>query len=179
MDEADLIAAARTSPDAFAELYDRTFPQVYGLAYSLTSNHARAEDLVSETYRRALASFDRYEHRGHPFATWLCTITRNLVRDAARKAGREVPLLDLDAPEFIFPGAGLIAAERAAALQSALGRLNTDQRQVLVLRFGHELSCAEAAGRMNRTEAAVKQLSYRAVVRLRQILEEDGYDPND
>ena len=179
MDEAELIAAARTSPDAFAELYDRTFPQVYGLAYWLSGNHARAEDLAAETYRRALATFHRYEHRGHPFATWLCTITRNLVRDAARKSGHETPLLDHDAPEHIFPGDEILARERNSALRTAIDRLVPDQRRVVILRFGHELSCRQAAAQMNRSEAAVKQLTHRAVLRLRQILEEQGYEPDD
>src|SRR5690242_17317001 len=74
VDEAALIASARTSPDAFARLYDTTVGEVYRFALSLTGEHARAEDVTAETYRRALSRLDRYEDRGKPFCAWLFTI---------------------------------------------------------------------------------------------------------
>ncbi|MBK7726874.1 MAG: hypothetical protein IPI33_17145 [Dehalococcoidia bacterium] len=91
MNETELIAAARTSPDAFASLYDLTQPGVYRYAYSLAGNHTGAEDLTAEAYRRALVNLHRYEDRGRPFEAWLCTIVRNLARDGGRKRGREIP----------------------------------------------------------------------------------------
>ncbi len=175
MDEAALITKARSDPDAFARLYDRTAPEVYRFAYSLTREHARAEDVTSETYRRALSQLDRYTDQGRPFAAWLFTIARNLVRDHARKAGRELPLLDHDRPDDSMPGEGLLRHERRVAVRRALQRLPEVQRRVMVLRYGRELSCAEVAVELGRTEAAVKQLSYRAACSLRRFLEEDGY----
>ena len=176
MDEIALISAARTDPDAFARLYDRTAHEVYRFAFSLCRDHASAEDLTSETYRRALARLDRYEDRGRPFVAWLFTIARNLVRDGARKAGRETPLMDHDSATDEWPGDGLLRAEQNVALGRALQRLTPVQRRVIVLRFGHDRSCQEVANELGRSEAAIKQLSYRAVGALRRFLQEDGYD---
>ena len=175
VDEATLILRARTDPDAFARLYDRTAPELYRFAFSLTGEHARAEDITSETYRRALSRLDGYKDQGRPFAAWLFTIARNLVRDHARKAGREMPLLDHDAPYHATPGDDLLRQEKRVAVQKALGRLPEVQRRVMVLRYGRELSCREVADQLGKTEAAVKQLSYRAACALRRLLEEDGY----
>lgn len=175
MDEAKLIAAARSDPDAFAQLYDRTVPAVYRYAYSLVRDHPRAEDVVSEAYRRAITALPRYEHRGHPFTSWMFTLVRNLVIDGSRRSGREVPLLDHDVSEDVWPGDELVVAEDRAALHACLARLNSDQRTVLVLRYGREWSCRQVADEMGRSEAAVKQLSYRAINRLRELLLEDGY----
>jgi len=176
MDEAALIAASRTSPDAFALLYDRTQPAVYRFAYSLAGNHAGAEDLTSECYRRALANLHRYEHRGKPFEAWLFTIVRNLARDKGRRRGREVPLMDHDEAVEAPVTVELEREERQKAVRTAVHRLPDVQRRVVVLRFGHEWSVRQVADELGKSEAAVKQLTYRAVNRLREILVEAGYE---
>jgi len=176
MDDSALIVRARTSPDAFAALYDRTQPAVYRFAFSLSGNHAGAEDLTAEAYRRALANLHRYEDRGRPFEAWLFTIVRNLARDGGRKAGREIPLMDHDEAQHDWPGLELLRAERRSAVQVAVRKLPEVQRRVVVLRFGHEWSVKQVADEMCKSEAAVKQLTYRAVNRLRELLVEAGYE---
>ena len=176
MNEAPLIASDRSSPDAFAILYDRTQPAVYRFAYSLAGNHPGAEDLTAEAYRRALANLHRYEDRGKPFEAWLFTIVRNLARDGGRKSGREIPLMDHDEPQEDWPGIELLLAERRSAVQVAVAKLPDVQRRVVVLRFGHEWSVKEVADELCKTEPAVKQLTYRAVNRLRELLLEAGYE---
>lgn len=176
MDEVALIGAARTSPDAFAMLYDRTQPAVYRYALSLAGDHPGAEDLTSECYRRALTNLHRYEHRGRPFEAWLFTIVRNLARDKGRRSGREIPLMDHDEPIDEPISFELERAERQTVVQVAVRKLPEVQRKVVVLRFGHEWSVKQVAEEMAKSEAAVKQLTYRAVNRLREILEEAGYD---
>lgn len=178
MDESALIAAACSDPDALAQLYDRTVPAVYRFAYSLVRDHAHAEDLTAEAYRRAIAALPRYEDRGRPFSAWLFTLVRNLAIDSGRRGAREMPLLDHDVPADGWLGEALASAEDRDALHAAMARLNVDQRTVLVLRFGREWSCGKVAEEMGRSEAAVKQLSYRAFNRLRQLMEEDGYVRN-
>jgi RNA polymerase sigma-70 factor (ECF subfamily) len=176
MDEVALIESARSDPDAFARLYDLTQPSVYRFALSLATDHHRAEELTAEAYRRALVHLPRYEHRGRPFVAWLCTIVRNLQRDHGRRKGRETPLLDHDCAVDEWPGDGLVRIERSEVVRKALTRLAPVQRRVVVLRFGHEKSCREIGDELGKSEAAVKQLTYRAVARLREILEADGYE---
>ena len=176
MNEAALILAAKTSPDAFATLYDRTQPAVYRFAYSLAGNHTGAEDLTSEAYRRALVHLPRYEDRGKPFEAWMFTIVRNLARDGGRKKGREIPLMDHDEAQDDWPGVDLIRTENRAAVKVAVRQLPEVQRRVVVLRFGHEWSVKQVADELCKSEAAVKQLTYRAVNRLRELLVEAGYE---
>lgn len=179
MDELALITAAKASPDAFAQLYDRTQPAVYRFAYSLAGNHPGAEDLTSEAYRRALVNLPRYEHRGKPFEAWLFTIVRNLARDGGRKAGRELPLMDHDEARDEWPGVDLLRAENRSVVQVCVRKLPEVQRRVVVLRFGHEWSVRQVADELCKSEAAIKQLTYRAVNRLRELLEEAGYEHHD
>ena len=179
MDELALITAAKASPDAFAQLYDRTQPAVYRFAYSLAGNHTGAEDLTAEAYRRALVNLPRYEHRGKPFEAWLFTIVRNLARDGGRKAGREIPLMDHDEARDEWPGVELLRAENRSVVHVCVRKLPEVQRRVVVLRFGHEWSVRQVADELCKSEAAIKQLTYRAVNRLRELLEEAGYEHHD
>lgn len=176
MDEIALISAARTSPGAFAALYDRTQPAVYRFAYSLAGSHPGAEDLTSECYRRALANLHRYEHRGKPFEAWLFTIVRNLARDKGRRNGRELPLMDHDEAVDEPITFELERDERRSAVRTAVRQLPDVQRRVVVLRFGHEWSVRQVADELGKSEAAVKQLTYRAVNRLRELLLQAGYE---
>ena len=178
VNQTELIAAARTDADAFGELYDQTAPTVYRFAYSLVRDHHRAEDLVSETYRRAIDRLPTYQDQGRPFHAWLFTIARNLAVDGARRGHRESPLMDHDTPVESWLGEALIREEEGAQVRASLGRLSEVHRAVLILRFGHELSCRQVADQLGKSEPAIKQMSYRALMRLRQLLEEDGYVRN-
>lgn len=84
--------------------------------------------------------------------------------------------MDHDRPIDDWPGMEVVRSEQRCLVQAAVARLPDVQRQVVVLRFGHERSCREIAGQLGKTEAAVKQLTYRAVNRLRDILVEAGYE---
>ena len=68
-----------------AELFDRTAPEVLGVALHLAPSPADAEDLVQETFLGLLESLERYEPRGR-FMGWLLTI---LVHKIGRASCRE------------------------------------------------------------------------------------------
>lgn len=172
MDEASLIAAARSDPDAFGVLYERTVEGVYRFALSLTRDHGRAEDVTSETFRRALAKLSTYDDRGHPFSAWLFTIARNVARDGARKDRRQTALLDHDVPQDEWPGDGMIRIEDARLVRSLVSRLPPAQQRVVVLHYGHEWSYQCVGERMGKSEAAVKQIAYRALQTLRRWAQE-------
>jgi RNA polymerase sigma-70 factor (ECF subfamily) len=98
------------------------------------------------------------------------------VIDHRRTAHPAIPLdRTLDRPSD--RGDPVTAAERdqdREVLRAALDALPPDQRQVLVWRFFAELSPAETAVLMGRSNGAVRILQHRALVSLRQILEPAG-----
>ena len=62
---------------------------LYGVALRLTHNRAEAEDVVQETYLRAVRHFDRFEP-GTNCRAWLHTILRNVFLNRVRREGREI-----------------------------------------------------------------------------------------
>jgi RNA polymerase sigma-70 factor, ECF subfamily len=124
-------------------------------------------------FHKALANLARFEWRGVPFAAWLLRIAANAVVDQAKRAAREFPSPDGSA-ELADPGlrpSELRAIENRARLFRLLGQLPEAQRQVVHQRFVDQRSIREIAGRLGKTEGAIKQLQLRALQRLRAQME--------
>lgn len=176
VDEAALVECAQRDRLAFGPLYDRHFERVYRFAYRRTARHPDAEDVTAETFRRALEGLGRYQPRGSPFGSWLFAIAANVLRERTRtnRNGQAYQCIDSlgedREPADGDPATldGLVQKEEANALWQLVGELPSDLRRTLVLRYAWDLSYAEIAGRLGRSEAACKQLVYRALKRLRE-----------
>jgi RNA polymerase sigma-70 factor (ECF subfamily) len=167
-DERLLIEAAQRDPARFGDLYDRHFERVYAFVVRRVSNRAAAEDVTADVFHRALAGLRGYEWRGAPFSAWLFKIAANAIVDRAKRSRREA---SIDARHEPAVDAGTDALDRRADLFRFVNELPADQRRVIVERFVEERSIREIAGRLNRTEGAVKQLQFRALEGLRTRME--------
>jgi RNA polymerase sigma-70 factor, ECF subfamily len=177
-----LVEAARHDPAAFEPLYRRYLAQVYSYAYYELGDHHDAEDATERTFLLALTHLGRFEERARPadgdgastFRVWLFRIARNVVANV-RRTRRRRPEMSLDAAAVVRDPLDIEgrAAERAdaTAAWAAVGRLPTDRRRAVVLRFVDEMSTAEIAGVLGRSEGAVRVLLHRA---LRSVARELG-----
>ncbi|HEX8004747.1 MAG TPA: ECF subfamily RNA polymerase sigma factor, BldN family [Mycobacteriales bacterium] len=171
----ELVARAqRGDAEAFGLLYDRYLDLVYRYVYYRVGTKALAEDLVSETFLRALRRIGSFEWQGRDFAAWLVTIARNIVADHY-KSGRfrlEVSTADmLDADRATDgPENEVLEGITNVALLDAVKRLNGEQQECVVLRFLQGMSVLETAQAMGKSEGAIKALQYRAVRTLGRML---------
>jgi RNA polymerase sigma-70 factor (ECF subfamily) len=172
---ADLVARAQAGDgEAFGELYDRYLDLVYRYVYYRAGSKALAEDLVSETFLRALRRIGTFEWQGRDFAAWLITIARNIIADHF-KSGRfrlEVSTADmLDADRATEgPESEVLDGITNSSLLDAVKKLNSEQQECVVLRFLQGMSVIETAQAMGKTEGAIKALQYRAVRTLGRML---------
>lgn len=165
---------AAPAPDV-ASLYGAHRSFLWGLLYRLTGDAADAEDLVQETFVRAL---DRPPvRRDEPWRPWLVKVALNLGRDLLRRRRRRryegpwlpSPIDTEDAPPSVEPMAEGTPAARYDLLESvsfafllALEALTPAQRAVLLLRDVFDYPVREAAEALGFTEANVKTLHLRA-----------------
>lgn len=170
--EAALVTAARQDPAAFGRLYDHYVQPLYRYILSRTGSVAEAEDITAQTFLAALEALGRYRHHGY-FSAWLFSIATNKMVGAFRKQRRDVPLDSLDQ---LSASADLLqqvsAGERSAALQQVIRSLPGNERELLSLRYVAELSFAEMAALLGRSEPATKKALYRLLGRLQSRLEE-------
>jgi RNA polymerase sigma-70 factor (ECF subfamily) len=178
---ADLVARSQAGEaEAFGLLYDRYVDLVYRYIYYRVNNPNLAEDLVSETFLRALRRIDSFTWQGRDFAAWLVTIARNLIADHF-KSGRyrlEITTEDIletgptqttDGPENL-----VLDALTNETLLIAVKKLNPEQQECIVLRFLQGLSVSETALAMGKNDGAIKALQYRAVRALARLLPEES-----
>jgi RNA polymerase sigma-70 factor (ECF subfamily) len=176
------VEAARREPERFEALYRKYVGQVYSYAVYETRDHHLAEDLTEQTFLRALDALPRFEERGEAdgstFRVWLFQIARNQARNEHRRRARH-PQSPLDAAADIAapddPVRVVTQRDTAATAWRAVQALPEDRRRAIVLRFVNELSTAEIAAVMGRSEGAVRVLIHRG---LRSVAERfAGPDP--
>jgi RNA polymerase sigma-70 factor (ECF subfamily) len=175
--DAALIAAAQADPRAFLALYERYADRIYGYCYARLGSREAAEDATSEVFTKALAALGRYQDI--LFAAWLFRIAHNVVADVHRR--RPVAPLDTaaDRPDPARgPDESAIATAEWAAVRAALAALPDDQRAAIELPYAGWTG-EEIAAQLGRSPAAIKQLRYRAMQRLRTLLARSGHVPEE
>jgi RNA polymerase sigma-70 factor (ECF subfamily) len=170
--EQKLVEAARTSLVAFGPLYERYVDAIYSYAWHRLGDKVAAEDIVSETFHKALENIHTYEWRGVAFSAWLYRIASNAIATRFRK---EQPMRgeeELEHVQGLEPGPDVMVtrSEGIAELLAAVRALPAEQQQVILLRFGQDLRNKEIALIMLRSEGAVKALLHRALGALRRRL---------
>jgi RNA polymerase sigma-70 factor, ECF subfamily len=165
--------ATKGDGEAFTQLYERYFDGIYRYVHLRLGNRAEAEDLTQEVFVKALEAIGRYKQRSLPFASWLFRIAHNQVVDYFRKQGKteKVPLEDN--MTLVGTSNPALTAERELEIEELINKvekLSPAQREVISLRFGAELSVAEAAKVLGKNEGTVKALQYNGVMALKRML---------
>jgi RNA polymerase sigma-70 factor (ECF subfamily) len=182
-----LVEEAQRDPSAFDALYRRYLAQVYSYAFYELGDHHEAEDATERAFLFALANLGRFEERARPadgdgastFRVWLFQIARNVVANQ-RRGRRRHPQAPIEAAALVADPLDVegraAAREEADAAWRAVGRLPADRRRALVLRFVEEMSTAEIAGVLGRSEGAVRVLIHRALRTVARDLDRGGRD---
>ncbi|MCB9569022.1 MAG: sigma-70 family RNA polymerase sigma factor [Myxococcales bacterium] len=170
---------------SLAAAYGRDAGYLWGLGYRLTGSAALAEDLVQETFVRALRRPPA--DRGAPLRPWLTRVAVNLGIDALRRRRARAydgPWLPepIDTAALVDPGADVEAQSAGRegltlAFVALLERLSPQQRAVVILRDVLGLSVGEAAAALGVAEGNVKVAHHRARARLGVTLEPSAPAP--
>lgn len=156
----------------FERLYAEHAEQLVKFLVYRTGNSAVAEDLAADTFERAIRARRGLDHRRGSEKAWLYTIALNLLRDQHRRRGVEQRATERSVAGAVG-GDGPSMAEKLGArdeIARALETLSAEERDVISLRFGADLSIKEIAGITREKAATVEKRIYRALGRLREQL---------
>lgn len=177
VDEAELIRrAARGDAEAFGDLYVRYLDGIYQYIFYKTGNEKRAEDLTEHVFLSAWGAIDGYESRGYPFSSWLYRIAHNAVVDHYRTEKDERPLDSMAftlADDALGPEETLMKKREVSRLLEALAQLSEEKQELIILRFVEDLSHAEVAQILGKSEGACRVMQHRALASLSEILGRD------
>lgn len=165
--------------DAFLEEALPHVDMLYTLARRLTSSVQDAEDLVQETFARALAGWRR--RRPHAMPAWLATICLNMARsNYRRRRARPAEVLEAeqrDVPSGRDTADEAIGALDADAVHSALEQLPRQQREAIVLMDLCGFTAAQVGTVLRVPRNTVLSRVHRGHKRLADLLEGARYDP--
>jgi RNA polymerase sigma-70 factor (ECF subfamily) len=162
----------------FEQLALPLFASLYNHAFWLTRNQAEAEDLVQETFSKALRAFDAFQPDTN-FKAWIFRILRNtfLTTRAGIAASRTVFLEDH--PDTLettasgpTPEENLIRLDNQAALHAALEQLKPSLREALLLCDVEEIKYKDIALILDVPIGTVMSRISRARSTLRQLLQQ-------
>jgi len=166
----------RTDAESFEALAMPLLDRLYNFAHWLTHNREEAEDLVQETYLKALKGFASFQ-QGTNFRAWMYRILRNTFLTS--RSGLSVKMtVPLDREEDVIgrpadtPEAVLLARADQEMVQSALERLPVQFREVIVLCDIEEMSYQEIAEIAGIPMGTVMSRLARARKSMRELLEE-------
>jgi RNA polymerase sigma-70 factor (ECF subfamily) len=151
---------------------------LYGYALVLTRNHAEAEDLVQETYVRAIEAIGRLR-AGSNVKGWLFTILRNIWLNQLRKRRNGPLMIELEggdgvANSVVEPSKNsydlYVSQKETEEVRAAIQKLPAEFREIVLLREYEDLSYQEIASFLDCPVGTVMSRLARARAKLRTLL---------
>ena len=154
--------------DVLSAVYDKLGRRIYMLAYAILRDRADAEDVMQETFLKIATEAHTYRKNSNAIA-FILTVTRNLSLNLLAKRRRseahEKPLDESsDAPYYE-------QATKVGELD-ALSALDTDERQIVVLRLDCKMKHRDIATLLDISEAATQKRYRRALEKLKKYYKE-------
>ena len=174
-DDACVRAALAGDSTAFATLVDRHSPACLRYARRMLGSREDAEDATQEAIVRAHRALARYDGRTS-FRTWLMSILVNRCRTALLQRHHRSMRVVLD--EAALDRAAAVEESDLAlrdAIERALARLESAQREAFLLKHVEQLTYEEMAEATGVGVSALKMRVQRACDRLQLLLKEDRY----
>ena len=165
--------AVEGKSSAFGDLYDHYHAMIYRFIAVKVGRREEAEDLTHQVFLSAWLNIRNYEHRGHPFSSWLYQIARNQVVDHYRAKRNELNIDAVDPEIFAEPAAAEFTLPTKLDMEQvrrAIDQLKPDYQDIIIMRFIEDISLKETANILKKTEGAVKLMQHRAVRELKRIL---------
>jgi RNA polymerase sigma-70 factor (ECF subfamily) len=173
-----IMPSATTRSADFEQLALPLFPSLYNHAFWLTGNQAEAEDLVQETFSKALRAFDSFQ-TGTNFKAWIFRILRNTFLTSRTGIATANTVFLEDHPDTLAstpsgptPEENLIRLDNHAALHTALEQLPPQLREVLLLSDVEDIKYKDIAVILDIPIGTVMSRISRARSTLRQLLQQ-------
>jgi RNA polymerase sigma-70 factor (ECF subfamily) len=170
-DNALMLKVKNGDIDKMGLLYERYHRQLFRFLFNMTRQKELSEDMVQNIFLRMLKYPEGFMGFGE-FKMWMYHIARNVVYDHFRKVKRTPAHSDVKDYEEKIEGGQITDAqiekdEELKMLESAMGKLSDENRELLILCRYQELKYNEIAKILNTTEGAIKVRVYRALSQLK------------
>ena len=170
--EQELVTAAKSSPDAFAPLYDKYYKPIFLFIFRRTEDEDLTADLTQHVFIAAMINIKRYEFKGVPFSAWLYRIALNEISMYFRKTKKErtISIEQNDIKNIFEEVKENENEEKINKLTAVLAKLKPDEMQLVELRFFEQHAFAEIGLILGISENNAKVKMYRLLDKLKKLL---------
>jgi RNA polymerase sigma-70 factor (ECF subfamily) len=169
-----LPAMQQQNTEQLARLWTESQPVVASYIISLVPNFHQAEDVLQQVAVVLVREFEKYDP-DRPFLPWAMGIAKNVALKSRRQAAVEsLPLIDAELVERVqaaFEEHAENWAPFRRALRECLQHQKARMRDVLQLRYAHDMKPQAVARQMGITSGAVRVLLHRAREALRECIQ--------
>ena len=172
---------------AWEELVRRHSRRIFNICYRFTGNGTDAEDLSQDVFLRVYRTLGSYRSAHGGFATWVTSVTRNLLIDHYRRSKRDRVTDSLDDKMTVVenkestarrPDEQALLGELSGQVQTALTKLSPDLREAVILRDLQQLEYGEIQRVLSVPEGTVKSRINRGRIELARVLQQMGVRPS-
>lgn len=154
----------------FTQLVDIYGKRCFGYFYRLTGNRDLSEELLSELFVKLVEKIGTY--RGGSFDGWIFTMASNIFHDHLRFKQRQTRLLDEHSRRIKSQSAGVASGkdDDADKMQMALRELDSDVRELVMMRFYSQMSFREIAESRREPIGTILSKVHRGLKKLRELM---------
>ncbi len=157
--------------EAIGLLWDALTPKLYGYVVSLLKNTVVADDVLQDTWYKAVRGIASYKDRNVGFQAWMFAIARNECRMYWRKHKRELLIDEIhDLPDRASTMMAY-GTEVGIEVERILGQLSVKDKDILTLRYISELTFEEIGKILCISTLAARVRHHRALARAQKLLE--------
>lgn len=166
---------SESEKDLINDIFRDSNALLFGVSMSMLRSHADAEDAVSSSYIKIMNHIEKISKLPCPQITPYCVmIVKNTSIDILRKRGHDFPYESMELFEDV---AGIDEIWKALDIQdikASMTRLSQADRYILNLHYDSGLAYAQIAELLEISEEAAKKRGQRALVKLRELFEEEA-----
>lgn len=153
----------------FGLLYDRYIKKIYDFVFYKTHHKEIAEDLVSQSFMKALNNISKFNINEGTFQAWIYQIARNTVIDHYRTKKQDINIEDVwDLARDEDLERDIDAKNKLKRIEKYIKELKPQQRDIIIMRVWQGMSYEEIAEVMKQSEASCKMTYSRAIRKLRK-----------
>ena len=172
-----VLDAARAGADwAWAALYRELAPRLLG--YLRAQRAPEPDDLLGEVFLQLVRDVSRFSGDERSFRAWAFGVAHHRLLDERRRRGRRPVVEPVAEPPEPRPTGDVVddalAALGTERVRRLIDGLSGDQRSVLLLRIGGDLTVEQVARALGKRPGAVKALQRRGLAAIKRALAKEG-----
>lgn len=172
-DEKKLVEAAQKDPESLGKLYEAYNNKIRNYILSKVNNDKYiADDLTSSIFEKMVSNIKNYKWQGITFSAWLYRIANNTLIDYYRAYKNTKKLDENSEANVKDPNLNveesLTTFDSASRIRSLLNKLNTREKEIVMLKFYEGYTNKEISDKLGISESNVGTIVHRSIIKLRQ-----------